>query len=73
MSPVLGSEGEASARKLHKQRLPNLYNERPTWLELAHGKLDGAVFAAYGREAGMSDEAILEKLLELNLARAGEQ
>ena len=26
---------------------PNLYNERPTWLKLAHEKLDGAVLAAY--------------------------
>ena len=26
----------------------NLYNERPTWLELAHLELDRAVLAAYG-------------------------
>ena len=36
-----------------------------------HNKLDQAVFAAYGWEEGLSDEEILERLLELNLARAG--
>ena len=28
--------------------LLNLYNQRPTWLDLAHRRLDEAVFAAYG-------------------------
>lgn len=56
---------------LAKRTLTNLYNERPTWLDLAHRRLDEAVFAAYGWEPGMSDDEILERLLELNLARAG--
>ena len=50
--------------------LTNLYNQRPTWLELAHRKLDQAVFGAYGWPADRSDEEILERLLTLNLARA---
>jgi len=32
---------------LKKRTLTNLYNERPTWLRLAHRKLDEAVLAAY--------------------------
>jgi len=49
----------------------NLYNEGPTWLSLAHEKLDAAVFAAYGWDPTMSDEQLLETLLALNLERAG--
>tara|TARA_R110002072_G_scaffold42064_12_gene118124 strand:- start:71759 stop:74809 length:3051 start_codon:yes stop_codon:yes gene_type:complete len=33
--------------KLKKRTLTNLYNERPTWLRLAHRALDEAVIAAY--------------------------
>jgi hypothetical protein len=33
--------------------------------------LDAAVFAAYGWPADLTDEGILEKLLALNLERAG--
>ncbi len=56
-----------------KRTLTNLYNQRPTWLELSHKKLDDAVFAAYGWENTLSDEEILERLLALNLERAGKQ
>ncbi len=59
-----------SAASLKKRTLTNLYNERPAWLDLAHKKLDDAVFAAYGWDAGMSDEELLERLLRLNLERA---
>jgi len=52
-----------------KRTLTNLYNERPTWLELAHKKLDEAVFAAYGWKSDLSDDEILERLLSLNLER----
>ena len=48
----------------------NLYNRRPTWLDIAHMKLDAAVFAAYGWPADLTDEEILARLLALNLARA---
>jgi hypothetical protein len=39
----------AAARNpdLKKRTLTNLYNERPTWLKLAHLKLDQAMLAAY--------------------------
>ncbi len=43
----------------------------PEWLNLAHRKLDEAVFAAYGWDPAISDEELLERLLELNLERAG--
>jgi len=50
--------------------LTGLYNDRPTWLDLAHRSLDAAVAAAYGWPADLSDEAILERLLELNQERS---
>ena len=62
----------ASEAELKKRTLTNLYNARPTWLDNVHQKLDAAVFAAYGWPADLSDEEILERLLALNLARAGE-
>lgn len=37
----------AKDAKLKKRTLTNLYNERPTWLRLAHEQLDRAVLAAY--------------------------
>ena len=61
----------ASEAELKKRTLTNLYNQRPHWLELAHRKLDQAVFAAYGWSDDVSDEEILERLLSLNLERAG--
>jgi hypothetical protein len=45
-----------------KRTLTNLYNARPTWLDLAHQQLDQAVFAAYGWKSVLSDEEILENL-----------
>ena len=62
--------GPSPVRRGEQRTLTNLYNQRPTWLELAHKKLDEAVFAAYGWPNDLSDEKILEKLLELNLQRA---
>jgi len=53
-----------------KRTLTNLYNQRPTWLDLAHKRLDDAVFAAYGWKSALTDEEILEKLLGLNLERS---
>lgn len=44
-------------------------NARPTWLDLAHKRLDEAVFTAYGWKSDLTDEEILEKLLSLNLKR----
>ena len=37
----------ATDPNLKKRTLTNLYNERPTWLKLAHETLDRAVLAAY--------------------------
>jgi type II restriction/modification system DNA methylase subunit YeeA len=65
----LNAEGLDEAQK-KKRTLTNLYNTRPTWLDLAHKRLDEEVFAAYGWPSDLSDEEILEKLLSLNLERA---
>jgi len=56
--------------ELKKRTLTNLCNQRPTWLDLAHVKLDAAVFAAYGWPEDLTAEEILERLPALNLARA---
>lgn len=63
------SEVTVTSDKKKKRTLTNLYNARPTWLDLAHKKLDEAVFAAYGWKSNLSDEEILKKLLALNLER----
>lgn len=59
----------ASDAELKTRTLTNLYNQRPTWLENAHWRLDEAVLGAYGWPRDLSDEAILERLLALNLER----
>jgi type II restriction/modification system DNA methylase subunit YeeA len=65
----------ASEADLKKRTLTNLYNERPTWLQHLHDRLDRAVWAAYGWEdddpGSLPEETILERLLGLNLERAG--
>lgn len=66
-------------KELKKRTLTNLYNARPTWLDLAHRKLDTAVLAAYGwsdllTDEGITDEeTLLSRLLALNLERASAQ
>jgi hypothetical protein len=67
--PRLVPNDEECAKHLARRTLTNLYNERPTWLDLAHRRLDETVFAAYGWPINMTDEQILERLLELNLSR----
>jgi len=42
-----GMAAAAKDARLKKRTLTNLYNERPTWLKLAHETLDRAVLAAY--------------------------
>lgn len=64
--PRLIPKDDNKAELLAKRTLTNLYNERPTWLDLAHRKLDEAVFAAYGWETSLSDDEILTRLLALN-------
>ncbi len=68
--PRIVPRDEECAGKLKKRTLTNLYNERPTWLDLAHRRLDEAVFAAYGWPADLTDDVLLANLLELNLHRA---
>ena len=68
--PRLVPKDEKATIQLAKRTLTNLYNERPTWLDLAHRKLDEAVFAAYEWEANLSDEDILTRLLDKNQQRA---
>ena len=55
--------------ELAKRTLTNLYNERPTWLVNVHVTLDQAVLDAYGWPPDLADEAVLERLLSLNLER----
>jgi hypothetical protein len=64
---------ENAVKQLVTRTLTTLYNERPTWLDLAHRKLDDAVFAAYGWEPTLSDEDILARLLALNRERAADE
>jgi type II restriction/modification system DNA methylase subunit YeeA len=62
---------DASATEQVKTRtLTNLYNAKPAWLTNAHRALDEAVFAAYGWSPSMTDDQLLAKLLDLNLAAA---
>jgi len=65
--------GTLPARELKKRTLTNLYNQRPTWLQVAHRKLDDAVLDAYGWPRDLEDEELLERLLALNLERAAGQ
>jgi hypothetical protein len=58
---------DAYVPDLAKRTYTALYNDRPTWLDLAHRQLDEAVFAAYGWSTDLSDEDILGRILELNL------
>ena len=66
----LNPEG-VSAGELRSRTLTNLYNQRPTWLDNVHARLDAAVAEAYGWPADLADGEILERLLALNLERAG--
>ncbi|MBI2301186.1 MAG: class I SAM-dependent DNA methyltransferase [Armatimonadetes bacterium] len=73
----------AAARALDEQRnsrvrtsditLTTLYNERPTWLDNLHRRIDEAVLAAYGWPADLSDDDLLARLLALNLERAEQE
>ena len=61
----------ASEAELKQRTLTHLYNARPMWLDLLHRRLDAAVAAAYGWPAALDDDALLARLLALNLQRAG--
>lgn len=64
LDPEAWSEVREKARTL-----TNLYNERPQWLLNVHARLDRAVLQAYGWEADLPAGELLDRLLELNLAR----
>ena len=63
----------ATAKELKSRTLTNLYNTRPQWLADAHAVLDAAVAAAYGWDAGISEDEALEELLTLNSSGFMEQ
>ena len=69
---ILPVDDEAAAI-LKKRTLTNLYNERPAWLDNAHGALDAAVAAAYGWPADLGDDQVLARLFKLNQERASAQ
>ena len=52
-----------------------LENQRPTWMSQLHGRLDRAVWSAYGWDdpdpSEVEEDAIPGRLLALNLERAG--
>jgi len=66
MNPPEGSIGPS---ELKQRTLTNLYNERPTWLETAHNRLDKAVSVAYGWDPDLPADEILSRLMSLNLQR----
>ena len=71
LNPVAADGSSAvNADELRRRTLTNLYNRRPSWLDNVHTVLDAAVADAYGWPADLDDGAVLERLLELNLARA---
>jgi hypothetical protein len=51
--------------------LTSLYNQRPSWLAVAHEQLDRAVARAYGLDPDVGDDDALRFLLALNTARSG--
>ncbi|MCC7019610.1 MAG: class I SAM-dependent DNA methyltransferase [Ardenticatenales bacterium] len=65
----LNPDGATDA-ELKKRTLTHLYNQRPTWLDLAHRWLDEAVLDAYGWAQDLGDEELLERLLALNMERS---
>jgi hypothetical protein len=64
----------ATKRRLNTSMSMSNQNARSTiariWLQLAHRRLDEAVFAAYGWAPSLSDDDLLAALLALNLQRA---
>ncbi len=62
-------ENTIGPTEVKRRTLTNLYNDRPTWLDLAHNRLDEAVCLAYGWDADLPADEILSQLLILNLQR----
>ena len=73
LNPVDMFGGPAlNADQLRRRTLTNLYNDYPSWLSNAHATFDAAVAAAYGWPPDLPDAEALQRLLALNLERAGE-
>ncbi len=53
-----------------QRTLTHLYNQMPTWLHMAHRRLDEAVLGAYGWSSDLTDDGLLQNLLILNKDRA---
>ena len=53
--PRLVPNSDDFARELARRTLTNLYNERPTWVRLAHQKLDAACQCWQGQLAPPTD------------------
>ena len=64
------ARNEVAAKELKARTLTALYNARPQWLNDAHIALDAAVAAAYGWDAGISDDHALQHLKTLNARTA---
>lgn len=62
-------EDNVGPTELKHRTLTNLYNKRPTWLEMAHKRLDESVSLAYEWEPYLPAEEILSRLMSLNLQR----
>ena len=60
------ARNETAAKELKAHTLTNLYNAGPQWLVNAHASLNAAVAAAYGWDAGISEDEALRNLLALN-------
>ena len=72
LNPVDMFGGPAlNADQLRRRTLTNLYNDYPSWLANAHAILDAAVANAYGWPPDLPDAEALQRLLALNLERAG--
>jgi hypothetical protein len=61
-----------SDAELQQRTLTNLYNQRPSWLDQAHERLDRMVYVAYGWEYPLRPEEVLARLVALNASRATE-
>jgi hypothetical protein len=69
--PRLVPRGAECANKLAGRTLTKFCNESPAWFVNAHRKLDEGVFAAYGWPTELTGEQTPERLLALNVERAG--
>ena len=69
----LARAGSAKPEERANYTMTRLYNRFPSWLARCHSVLDQAVLAAYGWSedaSELTDDVILERLLDLNLERA---